>query len=176
LTTIKDTGTMKRAAIRVRVYMLIGFFLSLFLFSVGVQHNPQGEFIDLDSHQLQLRYTALFFFLNMVTILALPLLVEFLLLLWAWRTRQSTAHIAVSGYRWCSWISFEGLYASLLIGSVATYALWQHRYIDTTVIEAAFLAYSVFFLRIAAFFFVLISIVNAALQLLGIFCKLALSR
>ncbi len=61
---------MKHATIRVRGYLLIAFLLSFFLFYVSAQQGPQGELIDLDSYQLRLRYTALFFFLNMMTILA----------------------------------------------------------------------------------------------------------
>ncbi|MBI2256266.1 MAG: hypothetical protein HYU58_16705 [Proteobacteria bacterium] len=69
LSDIKGAKTMKQASMRTRAYPTISFLLSLLLFHVGTLHNPQGEFIDLDSNELDLRYTTLFFAPNMMTLL-----------------------------------------------------------------------------------------------------------
>lgn len=128
---------------RLTVYLVLSFLLSLFLFYVGVQHNPQGEFIDLDTNRLDLRYTALFMSLNMATFVAIPVALELIYLALHFLAqnflREKTA-IPASPYEPPSGWQFVGgnwkkrllimlgfsFVPSLLISSVALYAAYHH--------------------------------------------------
>ncbi|WP_374380421.1 hypothetical protein [Dongia sp.] len=157
---------MKHASTRVRVYLTISFLLSLFLFHLGTLHNPQGEFIDLDSNELDWRYTTLFFALNMMMLLGLPLVIEMLLLVWArFRRRQTMSN---RPRRSLGWALTGSAGAALAIGAVAAYAAWRHGQEARETVSLL--------LHSAGIFFVLILMVQTIVHMMATFCRKLLER
>jgi hypothetical protein len=127
------------------------FLVSLLLFHIGVQHNPEAEFIDLGSRQLDLGYSALFFAQNMVVLLILPLGIELALAIWARLRGQRIGRNHVRGWLCRALVMSAG--AALAIAAVATYAAWRHGQGDIDGTGALIWACAGLFLRSAVFFF-----------------------
>ncbi|MDY0872256.1 hypothetical protein [Dongia rigui] len=148
---IEDTKAMNQASGRIGFYLAVSFLVALLLFHIGVQHNPEGEFIDLGTMQLDLGYSALFLIENMAVLLVLPLSIEAALAIWARWRGQRTRHAPAQ--RWLPRAVVISIAASLAIAAVATYAAWRHG--QGTLGDAGGLLWvcAGFFLRCVAFFF-----------------------
>ncbi len=44
------------------VFLIVGVLLGLMMLSVGIGHNPQGEFIDLDTGEIDYLHSFIIFF------------------------------------------------------------------------------------------------------------------
>jgi len=142
---------MSHASGRISFYLVVSFLVSLLLFYIGVQHNPEGEFIDLGAMQLDLGHSALFFTQNMAVLLVLPLCIELALAIWIrWRGRRAGRNPAQG---WWPRALVMSATASLAIAAVATYAAWRHGQGDLGDTGALPWACAGLFLRSAAFFF-----------------------
>jgi len=142
---------MSQASGRICLYLVISFLVSLLLFHIGVQHNPEGEFIDLGTMQLDLSHSALFFTQNMGVLLGLPLSIEVALAIWTrWRGRRTGRNPAQQ--LWPRALAMSAA-ASLAIAAVATYAAWRHGQGSPGGTAALLWACAGLFVRCAAFFF-----------------------
>lgn len=169
---------------RLKVYLVLSFLLSLFLFFVGVNHNLQGEFIDLDTNWLDLGYTAVFMSLNIATVLAIPLTLELVYLGLSFLVRRrQPKEVAVQAppyelpmrrrFFGESWqerlvmvLSFSFV-PSLLVSGVAMYAAYRHNpqeiYFDHETRDIALWACARFFLRCFIAFSIGLAMVQLAL-------------